>query len=443
MLFSNIKEAQSAISNILEVGIHDHRPSIANAESVGGDWIPIAKVGQVMQLASDDKSKPSKDAFATAEGFEMAVTLFNDIALNGYVNRNHSGVIEGLAMLEQKFENPFLYAKFNSQAEAALKDPKSNGRSIEASVFGVNNNDEVTHLLVTGVSVLDGKHIPACTPQMGCAEIKGTSAKTAAVDVMWDFKAGDYTQEQLESACAWVDASKPKDERVKSDCKLPYKTSGGTIVWHGVRAAMGALLGARGGVKIPTKDKKAVYNKLVAAYRLFDKEPPEYHGGGIKKMEEEGKVETVTYDGEQTKAMIATAIAEVTEKLDNAHAVELTKLKDEEEARVKDAETEHAKAVKEAEDAAFKHAQTRATFMQKFSLKDDSELLKKYDEAKTLVDMQTLVNSMEIPTAVPAAAGISSAKSEEETPQVEKVEEIGNYDPIAGKYIPSYREEVK
>ena len=327
-----LKKGSSAVSELFAI-----------SESAG-DWIPIAKVGQVMQLASVNEGGAAKDAFATAEGFEMAVTLFNDMALNGYVNRNHSGVIEGLSMLEQKFEDPFLYGKFNSEAEAALRNPESNGRSIEASVFAVNNKNEVTHLLVTGVSVLDGKHQPACTPQMGCAEVKS-----------------------------------------------------------------------------------------------------EYHeGGGIRKMEkEEGKVETVTYDGEQTKALIATAIAEVTEKLDNAHAVELTRLKDEEETRAKDAESEHAKAVKEAEDAAFKHAQTRTTFMQKFSLKDDSELLKKYDEAKTLGDMQTLVNSMEIPTAAPAAAGISSAKSESEEPEVEKVEEIGNYDPIAGKYIPSYREEVK
>jgi len=38
---------------------------------------------------------------------------------------------------------------------------------------------------------------------------------------------------------------------------------------------MQALLGARGGVDIPTSDRRAVYRHLAAHYEDFDKEPPE------------------------------------------------------------------------------------------------------------------------------------------------------------------------
>jgi len=66
----------------------------------------------------------------------------------------------------------------------------------------------------------------------------------------------------------------------KQAYKLPFaKLEGGEFViyWSGVRAAMAALLGARGGVKIPREHKPKVYEFLSALYRKFDKEPPEFH----------------------------------------------------------------------------------------------------------------------------------------------------------------------
>ena len=50
------------------------------------------------------------------------------------------------------------------------------------------------------------------------------------------------------------------------------------VVWPGCAAAMGALLGARGGVNIPADDRRGVYGNLVRYYKKFDKEPPEFRG---------------------------------------------------------------------------------------------------------------------------------------------------------------------
>jgi hypothetical protein len=63
-------------------------------------------------------------------------------------------------------------------------------------------------------------------------------------------------------------------------CKLPHhkpgKSGTGVAVWNGVKAAMGALMGARGGVDMPDADRKGVYNHLAKHYEEFGKEPPDF-----------------------------------------------------------------------------------------------------------------------------------------------------------------------
>ncbi len=79
--------------------------------------------------------------------------------------------------------------------------------------------------------------------------------------------------EDLKIMCAWV---APEHADTKQGYKLPHhRAKGHKVVWKGVAAAMAALLGARGGVNIPEKDKKAVFQHLAKHYKQFDKEPPE------------------------------------------------------------------------------------------------------------------------------------------------------------------------
>ncbi|MFQ5471598.1 MAG: hypothetical protein ACE5FA_01765 [Dehalococcoidia bacterium] len=73
---------------------------------------------------------------------------------------------------------------------------------------------------------------------------------------------------------AWVEDG--ADPEAKSSYKLPHHLADGRVVFRGVAAAMGALLGARGGVAIPEAERRGVYDHLAAHYTQFDREPPEF-----------------------------------------------------------------------------------------------------------------------------------------------------------------------
>lgn len=95
-------------------------------------------------------------------------------------------------------------------------------------------------------------------------------------DEAWDGAAERSAAEvaDLKVMCSWVDS---ENDDTKGAYKLPHhKASGKAVVWKGVSAAMGALLGARGGVDIPDDDRKGVYGHLKKHYAEFDKEPPEF-----------------------------------------------------------------------------------------------------------------------------------------------------------------------
>jgi len=108
------------------------------------------------------------------------------------------------------------------------------------------------------------------------AHPKGTPR--APEDEPWDAasEVAAASVDDLKVMCAWVNSENPD---IKGSYKLPHHKAGGNhaVVWRGVAAAMAALLGARGGVDIPERDKRAVYNHLAMHYREFDREPPDFN----------------------------------------------------------------------------------------------------------------------------------------------------------------------
>lgn len=112
------------------------------------------------------------------------------------------------------------------------------------------------------------------------AETKGAipykKTPLAPEDTPWNGpkEVAKATIDDLKVMCAWVD---PEHADVKYGYKLPHhRAENHYCVWRGVRAAMAALFGARGGVRIPQKDRKPVYNHLAKHYKDFGKEPPEF-----------------------------------------------------------------------------------------------------------------------------------------------------------------------
>jgi len=87
----------------------------------------------------------------------------------------------------------------------------------------------------------------------------------------------------LKLMSTWYDSESPD---VKGSYKLPHhRAADKHTVWRGTAAAMGVLLGARGGVAIPDGDRKGVYNHLAKHYKEFDEEPPEFKAYSAEELE--------------------------------------------------------------------------------------------------------------------------------------------------------------
>src|SRR5215472_13974711 len=110
------------------------------------------------------------------------------------------------------------------------------------------------------------------------------SHSTATTDAAWDAGAmvanlpNDGGASVFRKAFAWVDPSADAD--TKSAYKFPNHmvSADGEIGAANMTAAsagIGSLNGARGGAKIPSDDRKGVYNHLARHLKDGGKEPPE------------------------------------------------------------------------------------------------------------------------------------------------------------------------
>lgn len=93
--------------------------------------------------------------------------------------------------------------------------------------------------------------------------------------------------DRYKAAHAYCD---PEELGTKAGYKLPFAMMVDgklTAVWRGIAAAMGALLGARGGVDIPANERKKVYDLLARYYKKAEKEPPPFRSKEDADMADE------------------------------------------------------------------------------------------------------------------------------------------------------------
>lgn len=131
-----------------------------------------------------------------------------------------------------------------------------------------------------------------------------TSHGVAPESEEWD-GAGEMAKAELSDLkviCAYYNTDKAES---KDAYLLPHhRVSDKKAVWRGVASAMGALLGAKGGVELAPRAKKAVYKHLAKHYEEFGKPVPDY-----KMVEEQvlaslsEEVHAITLDREDKYAV--------------------------------------------------------------------------------------------------------------------------------------------
>jgi hypothetical protein len=91
----------------------------------------------------------------------------------------------------------------------------------------------------------------------------------------------DDNWDAVASAHTWFDEEADENDppQEKGAYKLPHhywRDNRLVTNWRGVVAAMGALLGARGGVDVPDSERRDIYLHLAKHYREFDREAPPF-----------------------------------------------------------------------------------------------------------------------------------------------------------------------
>jgi hypothetical protein len=300
---------------------------------------------------------------------------------DGNIFDDHKTINAGFRIHGDKFISPYLYFLLDNVIVAHLD--KSAGGSIDALATKVNGN-KVTGLQGVGYSVLSPGLTPSCTKEAGCGiPIEGTSS-----DV-------NITQKEGETIIN-IDKLDPQQN-----------------------------------IKGELKDK----------------------GGRKRKMAEEKS--EVVYTAKQVSEIKAAAVADATEQLGNAHKVEVGQMETVNAAELKTLKEAHATELETQRELVTKKVGMIETLSSQYSLSDEGK--KALTDAKTVEDALALFAGLKItkPIAGKGAAegsdkkdekggGIleGTAKVEGAAPKTAKVEEVGNYDAITGKYIPTYREEL-
>jgi hypothetical protein len=141
----------------------------------------------------------------------------------------------------------------------------------------------------------------------GCIPYKETPK--ADKGLSWDgpSEIAKATPDDLNAMCAWRDGDQPKEN--KGAYKLPHHLAEGhAVVWSGVTAAMGALMGARGGLNVPEEDRRGIFSHLGKHYEDFSETSPDFKS--VKEIELQDALDVMAQKNVELSERAARAEAE-------------------------------------------------------------------------------------------------------------------------------------
>ena len=237
-------------------------------------------VGKGVAVSKGDKALTFQVKFPRPDEYPFADTIYK-LYLGGYLRATSVGFAD-------KKREPILAKPDPAQGGF---QPQTGWRYLEQELYELSavpvpaNPNAVMMAVQKGiVSKEEADQVSRSMEEEMKGVIPFKKYPTDDIGATWDgpaeIKAADVVA--LKVMCAWFDETAPE---VKGSYKLPHhRAESKNVVWAGVAAAMGALLGARGGVEVPEGDRKGIYGHLVKHYAQFEKTPPEFKAYGEDEL---------------------------------------------------------------------------------------------------------------------------------------------------------------
>lgn len=202
--------------------------------------------------------------------------------LQSIVGSVHNAWIEG-----NKVMADFVVAdEWKSIVKGLLKVGAKLGGSIKGTATARNYLGELDDGHISKIALTD---TPAAWDLRGTAEectMCAQISKTLNLEKSWDGSASRFTDEQYKASTLWCDPKVAAGTMsAKSGCHLPVKDPGGKLNPDGVKAAWGAVNGARNSPNMPPAAIAAAKSKLKGYYKQLGMTDI----GPFKKSEEDEK----------------------------------------------------------------------------------------------------------------------------------------------------------
>lgn len=262
--------------------------SIGEVVLLPSNPIPVKIVG-VLWNRSHLAQKIINSIGQNEKQYKTSFEVIRDVSEDGWVVKGDDGIWNYQSEIAVEMLESWQNEEYDNVLLAVGGDGSGNSTNFWGGAFTLSPADPDAEIDEVLTGCFDGGECAiAAHYDPVCAKVVPYKAfPKADENAAWSFSAKDFNAllgpeknnwSRARPCFCWYDSEKPN---LKGSYHLPVAKMVGGIIktfWHGIRAAMGILLGARGGIKFTTDaaEKKGIYNRLKKYYKLFDKEVPEY-----------------------------------------------------------------------------------------------------------------------------------------------------------------------